>query len=75
MDHLVQSIGPADGLGGTVCGEAIGPAKVLGVEEGPVGAIHGSMGNHGSGATVCYAEVTEVQMGRTVKMGVVGDRV
>ena len=26
-------------------------------------------------APVCYAEVTEVQMGRTVKMGVEGDRV
>ena len=39
LDYLVQSIGRADELGVAVYGEAIGPAQVLGVEDGPVGGM------------------------------------
>ena len=57
---MVEGVGPVDGLCGVVYGEGIGPGQVLGVEGGPVGAIHGGTGDHGGGAPVCPEEETEV---------------
>ena len=58
FDHVEEGVSPVDGLGGVVYCQGVGPAEVLGVEDRPIGAVHGGAADLGGGAPVRPEEET-----------------